>query len=70
VRVLHVGSDLPGDEPERDNTLFIGRPPTESVFRQAAERIMMGAEPLRQNAFKVDLGRHAVVRALSKARGL
>ncbi len=48
---------------------LIGRQPTEPVFRQAAERIMAGAEPLRQNAFKVDLGRHAVVRALSRARG-
>jgi xanthine dehydrogenase YagS FAD-binding subunit len=29
--------------------------------------MMVGAQPLSQNGFKVDLGRHAVVRALTKA---
>ncbi|MDT5315014.1 MAG: hypothetical protein QOE74_4034 [Mycobacterium sp.] len=29
---------------------------------------MVGAQPLSQNAFKVDLGRHSVVRALSMAQ--
>jgi xanthine dehydrogenase YagS FAD-binding subunit len=47
---------------------LIGQSPTEDVFRRAAERIMVGAQPLSQNAFKVDLGRHSVVRALSMAQ--
>ena len=46
---------------------LVGRPPTEAVFREAAERMMAGAAPLTQNAYKVDLGRHAVVRALTRA---
>ncbi|MGH3639255.1 MAG: FAD binding domain-containing protein [Mycobacterium sp.] len=46
---------------------LIGMPPDEDTFRRAAERIMVGAEPLSQNGFKVDLGRHSVVRALSRA---
>jgi hypothetical protein len=37
---------------------------------EAAERIVVGAQPLSQNAFKVDLGRHSVVRALSMAQGV
>ena len=48
---------------------LVGQPPTEHAFRRAAERVMMGAKPLSQNGFKVDLGRHGVVRALSKAAG-
>jgi xanthine dehydrogenase YagS FAD-binding subunit len=47
---------------------LIGQSPTEGVFRRAAERIMVFAQPLSQNAFKVDLGRHSVVRALSMAQ--
>jgi xanthine dehydrogenase YagS FAD-binding subunit len=47
---------------------LIGQAPTEAAFRRAAERMMRGAEPLSQNGFKVDLGRNAVVRALTKAR--
>jgi hypothetical protein len=30
--------------------------------------MLADARPLSQNGFKVDLGRHSVVRALSKAR--
>jgi xanthine dehydrogenase YagS FAD-binding subunit len=30
---------------------------------------MAGAQPLSQNGFKVDLGMHSVVRALTTARG-
>ncbi|MEU0497793.1 xanthine dehydrogenase family protein subunit M [Mycobacterium sp. NPDC006124] len=46
---------------------LIGQPPDEAAFRRVAERIMAGAEPLAQNGFKVDLGKHSVVRALSTA---
>ncbi len=46
---------------------LIGQPPTEGAFRQVAERVMFGAQPLSQNAFKVDLGRHSVVRTSSMA---
>lgn len=46
---------------------LIGQPPTEAAFRQAAMLAMAGAQPLSQNGFKVDLGLHGVVRALTMA---
>ena len=46
---------------------LIGQAPSDAVFRRAAERIMAGARPLGQNGFKVDLGKHSVVRALTTA---
>ena len=46
---------------------LVGRPADEAAFHAAAALAMEGAEPLPQNEFKVDLGRHAVVRALIRA---
>jgi xanthine dehydrogenase YagS FAD-binding subunit len=46
---------------------LLGKPPTEEAFRIAAQLAMADAQPLTQNAFKVDLGRHGVVRALTLA---
>ena len=46
---------------------LIGQPPTQASFHAAAGVAMNGAEPLAQNGFKVDLGRHSVVRALTLA---
>ena len=51
---------------EAEATL-VGRPPGDEAFHAAAALAMNGAEPLAQNAFKVDLGRHSVVRALTRA---
>ena len=39
--------------------------PDVEAFRAAARTVMAGAEPLSQNEFKIDLGRHSVVRALT-----
>ena len=47
--------------------VLVGQRPTESAFRQAARLAMAGARPLSQNEFKVDLGMHSVVRALTMA---
>ncbi|MEV3903615.1 xanthine dehydrogenase family protein subunit M [Mycobacterium sp. NPDC050551] len=49
---------------------LVGRPPDEEAFHAAAAMAMDGAQPLTQNAFKVDLGRHSVVRALTLAAGV
>lgn len=49
---------------------LVGRPPGREVFRSAARLALAGARPLRQNGFKVDLGKHAVVRALTVAADL
>ncbi len=47
-----------------------GRPATEESFRQAAEAALNGAKPLAHNAYKVELGKRAVVRALMRASRL
>jgi xanthine dehydrogenase YagS FAD-binding subunit len=47
-----------------------GRRPDTAVFRHAAELLLDGAQPLSQNGFKVDLGKHSVVRALQRACGV
>ena len=47
-----------------------GRPASEEAFRRAAEIALKGARPLAHNAYKVELGRRAVVRALMRASRL
>ena len=47
-----------------------GRRVGEESFRQAAEAALQGAKPLAQNAYKVELGKRAVVRALLRASKL
>ncbi|HYR29550.1 MAG TPA: xanthine dehydrogenase family protein subunit M [Thermoanaerobaculia bacterium] len=47
-----------------------GQPATEASFRAAAEAALQGAKPLAHNAFKVELGKRAVVRALLRASRL
>lgn len=49
---------------------LVGRTPGRGVFRTAATLAMAGARPLSQNGFKVDLGKNAVVRALTVAADL
>ncbi|BBZ76323.1 FAD-binding molybdopterin dehydrogenase [Mycolicibacterium anyangense] len=46
---------------------MIGRPPDAATFEAAARLAMADAQPLAQNAFKVPLGRQAIVRALTRA---
>jgi xanthine dehydrogenase YagS FAD-binding subunit len=47
-----------------------GKSATEATFRAAAEAAMLEARPLEHNAYKVELGRRAIVRALSRAAKL
>ena len=42
-----------------------GKPASEETFRQAAETALSGATTFEHNAFKVELGKRAIVRALS-----
>jgi len=44
-----------------------GRPASEESFRQAAEAALQDAKPLAHNAYKVELGKRAIVRALMRA---
>jgi xanthine dehydrogenase YagS FAD-binding subunit len=52
--------------PEAERALT-GHEANESAFRQAADILVQGAKTLRYNAFKVDLARRSIVRALSVA---
>src|SRR5215203_5637112 len=47
-----------------------GKPASEETFRHAAEVALAGAKPLAHNAYKVELGKRAVVRALMRASKL
>ena len=47
-----------------------GRPASDESFRRAAEVALADAKPLAHNAYKVELGRRAVVRALMRASKL
>ncbi len=49
---------------------LIGRPASEESFRRAAEAALKDARPLAHNAYKVELGKRAVVRALMRASKL
>ena len=50
--------------PEAEQVLA-GRPPTIDSFQAAAEAALAGAVPRRHNAFKVELAKHTLVRALT-----
>jgi len=47
-----------------------GRPASEESFRRAADAALAGARPLAHNAFKVELGKRAIVRTLMRASRL
>jgi len=50
--------------------MLIGRPLSVASMQAAAEALLQGARPHPHNAFKVELARASVVRALSNAGGL
>jgi xanthine dehydrogenase YagS FAD-binding subunit len=49
---------------------LVGGGASEESFRRAAEAALTGAKPLAHNAYKVELGKRAVVLALMRASGL
>ncbi len=64
--------DLPGlpelnEFGEGRRKFLTGKAATEANFKLAADAEMRGAKPLEHNKFKVELGRRAIVRALSSA---
>lgn len=50
--------------------VLIGKPADEKTFLQAAEAEMKAAKPLKHNAYKVELGKRAIIRALMQANGM
>ena len=67
--VLGGVAHKPWRSPEAEAAL-VGKPASEESFRRAAEAALRGAKPLAHNAYKVELGKRAVVRALMRASGL
>jgi xanthine dehydrogenase YagS FAD-binding subunit len=58
----------PWRSPEAEKAL-VGQPATEATFRAAAAAAMRGAQPRKENAFKVELARNTLVQALMKVVG-
>ena len=67
--VLGGVAHKPWRSPEAEAALS-GKPASEETFRQAAEVALKDAKPLAHNAYKVELGKRAVVRALMRASRL
>jgi xanthine dehydrogenase YagS FAD-binding subunit len=64
--VLGSVAHKPWRSTEAENALA-GKPATQETFRQAAEIAMRDAKPLNHNAYKVELGKRAIVLALQRA---
>jgi xanthine dehydrogenase YagS FAD-binding subunit len=50
--------------------MLVGKPVSESTFREAAEIAMQGAKAFKHNAFKRKLGPNVIVEALKNAAGI
>ncbi len=50
--------------------VLVGAPANVATFRQAAEEALTEARPQRYNAFKIELAKRAIVRALSTVAGI
>jgi xanthine dehydrogenase YagS FAD-binding subunit len=51
---------------ERAEAALRGGPPTEFAFRRAAEAELSAAQPLRDNAFKIELATRVIADTLGK----
>jgi xanthine dehydrogenase YagS FAD-binding subunit len=55
---------------EKAEALLAGKQPNIAAFEAAATEALSGAQPLPQNAYKVELARRAIVRAFTLAGGV
>lgn len=67
--VLGGVAHMPWRSREAEEALA-GKPASEESFRRAAEAALKDAKPLAHNAFKIELGKRAIVRALNRASRL
>jgi xanthine dehydrogenase YagS FAD-binding subunit len=51
---------------ERAEAALRGGPATEAAFRQAAEAELAAAQPLRDNAFKIELAKRVIADTFAK----
>lgn len=73
IRAARVALGGVATKPWRETAVeaaLIGRNPDEQVFREAAALAAAGARPRQQNAYKVELARRTVARALMVVAGL
>jgi xanthine dehydrogenase YagS FAD-binding subunit len=56
--------------PEKAEALLVGKLANAAAFEAAATEALNGAQPLKQNAYKVELAKLAIVRALTLAGGV
>ncbi|HEX3153118.1 MAG TPA: xanthine dehydrogenase family protein subunit M [Candidatus Angelobacter sp.] len=54
---------------EKAEAVLAGKQPNTAAFEAAAAEALNGAQPLKQNAYKVELAKRAIVRALTLAGG-
>jgi xanthine dehydrogenase YagS FAD-binding subunit len=64
--VLGGVAHKPWRSAEAENAL-VGKPATDQTFRAAADAALRDARPLKHNAYKVELGKRAIVLALRRA---
>jgi xanthine dehydrogenase YagS FAD-binding subunit len=69
IRSARVALGGVGAQPWRSHEaekVLTGAPATEATFRVAAAAALQGAQPRRDNAYKVELAQHTLVRALQQ----
>jgi len=70
IRYIRVAMGGVGTKPWRSHeaeAALLGKPATAEHFRRAAEAALAGAKPHKDNAFKIELAKRGVVRALKMA---
>lgn len=69
IRAARVALGGVGAQPWRSREAekaLVGQPATEATFRAAAAAALRGAQPRRENAYKVELAQNTLVRALQQ----
>ncbi|RZK48527.1 MAG: xanthine dehydrogenase family protein subunit M [Hymenobacter sp.] len=72
IRSARVALGGVGAQPWRSREaekVLVGQPATEATFRAAATAALRGAQPRRENAYKVELAQNTLVRALQQVAG-
>lgn len=73
VRNVRIALGGVGTKPWRSpaaERALVGQPATAAAFRAAAELALQGAVPHRDNAFKIELAKRTLVRALTTVAGM
>ncbi|RFP64690.1 xanthine dehydrogenase family protein subunit M [Hymenobacter lapidiphilus] len=69
IRAARVALGGVGAQPWRCSEaekMLVGKPATEATFRAAAELALRGAKPREHNAYKIEMAKNTLVRALSE----